>query len=81
MKEDEKLNMQMGVTYMKMEERDRQIREDAMNEGRLEGERSKLLSMVKKKLEKGKTSEEIADELEEESALIEELIQEMEKDL
>lgn len=76
-----KASEQMGVTYMKMEERDRQIREDAMNEGRLEGERSKLLSMVKKKLEKGKTAEEIADELEEEAALIEELIQEMEKDL
>lgn len=81
MKEDEKLNMQMGVTYMKMEERDRQIREDAMNEGRLEGERSKLLSMVEKKLKKGKTAGEIADELEEEEAVIKGLIQEMEKGL
>lgn len=65
-----KANEQMGVTYMKMEERDRQIKE----EGREEGERSKLLSQIQKKLGKGMTIEEIAEALEEEPAVIKELM-------
>ncbi|MDO4323139.1 MAG: hypothetical protein Q4C61_11475 [Lachnospiraceae bacterium] len=60
---------QMGVNYMKMEERDRQLRED--------GAKEKLLSQIGKKLEKGKTIEEIADALEEEPAAIKELVQEL----
>ncbi|UWO26741.1 hypothetical protein NQ534_09970 [Marvinbryantia formatexigens DSM 14469] len=55
---------------MKMEERDRQIKE----EGREEGERSKLLSQIQKKLGKGMTIEEIAEALEEEPAVIKELM-------
>ena len=69
-----KANEQMGVTYMKMQERDRQIRED----GREEGEKAKLLSQVQKKLEKGKTADEIAEGLEEEISVIEELMKELE---
>lgn len=49
----------MGVTYMKMEERDRLIRK----EGELKGE-SKIISMIRKKLAKNKNIIEIAEELE-----------------
>lgn len=41
-----KSNKQIGVTYMKMEERDRLLR--------VEGEEKKLIDMVCKKLKKGK---------------------------
>lgn len=85
-----KSSEQMGVKYMKMEERDRQIREDAKEEGRKagieegikegikEGERYKLASQIRKKLDKGKTVEEIADDLEEEVSVIEKLMEELE---
>lgn len=58
---------------MKMEERDRLIREA----GYAEGERHKLISQIEKKLARGKTAEEIASELEEEIPVIEKLIQEI----
>ncbi|MDO4323772.1 MAG: Rpn family recombination-promoting nuclease/putative transposase [Lachnospiraceae bacterium] len=73
-----KSSEQMEVTYMKMEERDRQIREDGIKEGRQEGRKEGLFCLIKKKLEKGKTIEEIADALEEEVPVIEALIEEME---
>lgn len=57
--EEIKANEQMGVTYMKMEERDRLIRK----EGELKGE-SKIISMIRKKLAKNKNIIEIAEELE-----------------
>ena len=64
-----KASEQMGVNYMKMEERDRQIRE--------EGQKNLLLLQIQKKLEKGKTAEEIAEALEQEVAVIERLIEEL----
>ena len=57
--EEIKANEQMGVTYMKMEERDRLIRK----EGELKGE-SKIISMIRKKLAKNENIIEIAEELE-----------------
>lgn len=61
---------------MKMQERDRQIRED----GRKEGEKAKLLSLVQKKLEKGKTVEQIAEDLEEEVSVINGLVKHLEEE-
>ncbi|MDO4322026.1 MAG: Rpn family recombination-promoting nuclease/putative transposase [Lachnospiraceae bacterium] len=78
-----KTSEQMGVSYMKMEERDRQIREDGKKEGieagREEGERNKILSLIQKKLDKGQTIEEIADALEEAPAVIKGLMKELEE--
>lgn len=69
-----KLSEQMEVTYMKMEERDRLIREEGERRGEKKGEKKgeqiALIRMVCKKLQKGKAPEAIADELEEETAVI-----------
>lgn len=59
-------NRQMGVTYMKMEERDRLIE----SRGERKGEMLKLIQMVCAKLGKGKQPEQIAGELEEELPVI-----------
>ncbi|MBQ9118650.1 MAG: hypothetical protein IJY09_01170 [Lachnospiraceae bacterium] len=45
-------------------------RKDAKEEGRLEGEWKKLIELVCKKLRRGKSPEQIAEELEEEEAVI-----------
>ena len=55
---------------MKMEERDRMIER--------RGERRKIRSQVMKKMVKGKSVEEIADDLEEEVYVIQEIIAELE---
>ena len=55
---------------MKMEERDRMIER--------RGERRKICSQVMKKMVKGKSVEEIADDLEEEVYVIQEIIAELE---
>lgn len=59
----------------------RQEREQAWEEGRetglAEGEKNKLKELIQKKLQKGKTPAQIADELEEEQTIIEELIKDM----
>lgn len=60
-----KSNEQIGVTYMKMEERDRLIREEGELKGELRGQEMKLINQVCKKIEKGKTLQEIIVELEE----------------
>lgn len=75
--EEIKASAQMGVTYMKWETREREIREDGIEEGRIEGARNLLLSKIQKKLDKGKEVEQIADELEEDAAVIRELINHM----
>lgn len=59
-----KANEQMGVTYMKMEERDRIIREEGEIEGLAKGEAKIVVSMIRKKLAKHKKIQEIAGELE-----------------
>lgn len=59
----------------------RQEREQAWEEGRdsgfAEGEKNKLNELIQKKLRKGKTPAQIADELEEEQTVIEEFIKNM----
>lgn len=53
MVEEIKASEQMGVTYMKMEERDRLLREEGREAGREEGEMRVLTTQVCKKLGKG----------------------------
>ena len=59
-------------------------REEGLREGREEGHKEgcnyKLIEQLKKKLFKGKSPEEIADELEESVEIIQELIASMKKD-
>lgn len=68
-----KADRQMGVSYMKMEERDRLIREEGLETGRSEGEMLKLISQIQKKVLKGKGVEEIAEDLDEEIGYIQEI--------
>ena len=76
-----KADRQMGVSYMKTEERDRLIREEGREEGkeegletgRSEGEMLKLMSQIQKKVLKGKNAEEIAEDLDEEVGNIREI--------
>lgn len=51
--------------------------EELYNDGISEGERSHLLKLIRVKLDKGKSVEEIADALEESVDVIRELIQEL----
>ena len=51
------------------------VRAEGMEQGRAEGEWKKLISQVQKKLEKGMTTDAIADILEEKPALIEKVIE------
>lgn len=53
--------------------------EDGREEGREEGARRKLYEQIEKKLVKGKTAEEIADDLEEEIGVISKMIEEIKK--
>ena len=76
--EEIKANEQMGVTYMKMEERDRLIREEGRKEGERRGEiqgaikaEAKIVSMIRKKLAKDKDTDKIAEELELENDYVE----------
>ena len=68
--EEIKANEQMGVTYMKMEERDRLIREEGEQKGAARGE-AKIVAMIRRKLEKNKSVIEIAEELELEADYVE----------
>ena len=70
--------------YDRMEGREEGIaigRERGLREGRenglREGRQEMLISLIRKKLAKGKTPEEIAEELEEDIEIIEKLIQEI----
>ena len=58
---------------------ERDLKQNAYDDGVKDGEINKLFSQVKIKLEKGKTIEQIADELEETVETIENLISDMEK--
>ena len=49
------------------------------NQGRAEGDKERLISIIKKKLEKGKSIEEIADAVEENVEKVMELINEINK--
>ena len=58
---------------------ERDLKQNAYVDGVKDGEINKLLSMIKIKMEKGKTVEQIADELEETVESIEKLISDMKK--
>lgn len=60
-----KSSEEMEVTYMKMEERDRLIREEGEHKGREEGKAEELIRIVCKLLKKNRTPEEIAELLDE----------------
>lgn len=64
--ESVKSNTEIGVMYMKMEERDRLIREEGRKAGIEAGKLLGLISLVRKKCMKGVSVEEAAVELEEE---------------
>ena len=61
------------------ERREQLIREEEREDGRREGRKAGLKSMVQKKLLKGKSVDQIADECEEEVPVIRELIREIEQ--
>ena len=62
-----KMSEEIGVSYMKMEERDRLIRDEGLRrgkaEGRAEGE-ARLVSIIRKKVSKSMSAADIADLLE-----------------
>lgn len=59
-----KSSEEMGVSYMKMEERDRLIRDEGERLGLDKGKKSSLISIIRKKFDKGMDITEIADLLE-----------------
>ncbi|QEK16148.1 Rpn family recombination-promoting nuclease/putative transposase [[Clostridium] hylemonae] len=69
---------EVGVKYMQAWEEKYYEKEEARKEGLEQGAKKQLIELIKKKLEKGKSVEEIADALEESTDKIEELIKEME---
>ncbi|MDO5154442.1 MAG: hypothetical protein Q4D51_00610 [Eubacteriales bacterium] len=67
--------MTLDYTWEKREELIREEeREEGRKEGREEGEINKLINLIQKKLEKGKSFAQIADEIEEEEAVVKDLI-------
>lgn len=61
-----KNSAKMEVSYMTMEERDEMIRDEGYEIGMERGCKETLIGQICRKLKKGKTAEQIADELEEE---------------
>lgn len=56
-----------------------ELMQDELDARESKGETNKLKELIKKKLQKGKTLEQIADDLEESVEVIQKLIQEMEQ--
>lgn len=73
-----KQQAEMEADYMKMEERDRLMREEAEMRGEKIGEYNKLKFQVSRKCAKGYTVEEIADMLEEDVDSIQKIVRELE---
>ena len=67
----------MSIFEYDQEKHMRQEREQAWEEGIAEGEKIKLRKLIQKKLQKGKTPAQIAYDLEEDQAVIEEHIRNM----
>lgn len=72
-----KSNEEIGVKYMQAWEERYYDKQEAQAEGRAEGARIKMEELIRKKLKKGKSVEEIADDLEESVETIQELIEEI----
>ena len=70
-----KASREMGARHMIFQE----MLQEERAEGRAEGDRNRLIMQVKKKLEKNMSSDAIAEALEEEVSVIEEIIAELEK--
>lgn len=66
-----KRDKEVGLAYMKSFERDKIAREEGRQEGESIGVTKSIISLTCKKIKKGKTSEEIAEELEEDISAIE----------
>ncbi len=81
-----KHDKEVSISYMKIYERERMIRNEGRSEGfkegrnegiiegREEGQREKLRELVQKKLAKGKSIPEIAEDLEEDAFVIEQIL-------
>ena len=65
----------MSIFEYDQEKHMQQEREEAWEEGRTQGERDMLCKLVEKKLNKGKTIAQIAEELEESEAVIKEILE------
>ncbi len=74
-----KSSEEIGVRYMQAWEEKIYERMEAKEEGIEEGRAGLLLSQIEKKLVKGKTVSQIADELEEEISVIEDMIRKLEE--
>ncbi len=68
-----KANEEVGVKYMQRWEEEYYMREEAMKEGRAEGRVKNLISLVCKKISKGFTALELAEFLEEDIELIQQI--------
>lgn len=68
------------LTTFNKELHEKCLKEDAFEDGKVEGAREKLINLAKIKLAKGKSVEQIADELEETVETITELIKQLEED-
>lgn len=67
----------MSIYEYDQEEHIRLEREDAYEDGRKDGDKARMISLIQKKIAKNKSVEVIADELEEDVAVIIALMQEM----
>ena len=67
----------MSIFEYDQEKHLRQEREQAWEEGREAGMEDKLLELIRKKLKKGKTIPEIAEDLEEEETAIREIVEKL----
>ncbi len=72
-------NEEVGVRYMQAWEERLMYEREAREEGREEGREQKLVDLIQKKLEKGKSVEQIADALEETPERIRKIINELDK--
>ena len=65
----------MSIFEYDQEKHMRQEREEAWEEGKKEGKRELLCKLIQKKIQKGKTTAEIAEDLEEPEEVIAEILQ------
>lgn len=73
-----KMSEEIGVSYMKMEERDRLIRDEGLRRGRAEGRaegKAELISIIRKKASRGMAAADIADCLETECGEVERILE------
>jgi hypothetical protein len=69
-----KMSEEIGVSYMKMEERDRLIRDEGLRRGRAEG-KAELISIIRKKASRCMAAADIADWLETECGEVERILE------